>query len=72
MEEHLQDVAPKILNDKDQDSFNAQLATKFTQKPSPQQCHNIMSFKIIYTVNTIGSTKTWGKSSCALCMKERI
>ena len=36
MEEHLQDVAPKILNDKDQDSFNAQLATKFTQN----QVHN--------------------------------
>ena len=44
----------------------------FTQKPSPQQCREIMSSDIISTVNHIGSMKTWGKSSCTLCMKEKI
>ena len=52
--------------------FSAHLPKHFTQKPSPQQDCNIMPFKIIATVNPIGSMKTWGKSSCTLFMKEII
>ena len=69
MEQHFQDVAQKVTNDKNQEYSAAHLAKHFTQKPSPQQCHKIMSFDILSTVNPIGSMKNWGKLSCALCMK---
>ena len=72
MEQHFQDVAQKVANNKNSDSFAAHFATHFTRKPSSQECRKIMSFYIISTVNPIGSMKTWGKSSCTLCMKERI
>ena len=72
MEQHFQDVAQKFVNNKNSDSFAAHFAKHFTQKPSPQECRKIMSFDILSTVNPIGSMKTWGKSSCTLCMKERI
>ena len=72
MEQHFQDVAQKVVNNKNSDSFAAHSAKNFTRKPSPQECREIMSFDIISTVNPIGSMKTWGKSSCTLCMKERI
>ena len=70
MEQHFQHVAQKVANDKNLDYFAAHFAKHFTQKPSPQQCREIMSFDIISTVNPIGSMKTWGKSCCTLCMKE--
>ena len=72
MQQHFQDGAQKVANDKNRDSFDAHFAKHFTQKPSPQECRKIMSFNILPTVNPIGSMKTWGKSSCTLCMKERI
>ena len=69
MEQHFQDVAQKVANNKNLDSFADHFAKHFTRKPSPQECREIMSFDIISTVNPIGSMKTWGKSSCTLCMK---
>ena len=72
MEQHFQDVAQKVVNNKNLDSFAAHFAKHFTQKRSPQECREIMSFDILSTVNPIGSMKTWGKSSCTLCTKERI
>ena len=72
MEQHFQDVAQKVANNKNSDSFAAHFAKHFTQKPSPQQCREIMSFGILSTVSPIGSMKTWGKSSCTLFIKERI
>ena len=72
MEQQFQDVAQKVANNKKSDSFAAHFAKHFTQKPSPQECRKIMSFGILSTVDLIGSMKTWCKSSCALCMKERI
>ena len=68
MEQHFQDVAQKFANNKNSDSFAAHFAKHFKRKPSSQECREIMSFDIIST----GSMKTWGKSSCTLCMKERI
>ena len=55
MKQHFQDVAQKVTNDKNSDSFAAHFARKFTQKPSPQQCRKIMSFDILYMVTPIGS-----------------
>ena len=72
MEQHFQDVAQKVANNKNLDSFAAHFAKHFTQKPSPQECREIPSFDILSTINPIGSMKTWGKSSCTLCMNERI
>ena len=72
MQQHFQDVAQKVVNNKNSDSFAAHFAKHFTQKPSPQECREIMSFDVLSTVNPIGSMKTWGKLSCTLCMKEKI
>ena len=71
-EQHFQDVAPKVANIKNSDSFAAHFAENFTQKPSPQQCREFMSFNILSMVNPIGSMKSWGKSSCTLCIKESL
>ena len=69
MEQHFQDLAQKVANNKNSDSFAAHFAKKFTQKPSPQECRKIISFDILSTVNPICSMKTWGKLSCTLRMK---
>ena len=70
MEQHFKDVAQKVTNDKNFESFADHFAKNFTQKPSPQQCRRIMSFGIISTLNPIGSMRTCGKLSCTLCTKE--
>ena len=72
MEQHFQDIAQKVANNKNSDSFAAHFGKHFMQKPSPQQCRKIMSFNILSTVKPTGSMKNWDKSSCTLCMKERI
>ena len=72
MEEHFQDVAQKVINNNSSDSFAAHFAKHFTQKPSPHQYYELMSFDILSMVNHIGPMKTWGKSTCTLCMKETI
>ena len=36
MEQHFQDVALKVANIKNSDSFAAHFSKSFTQKPSPQ------------------------------------
>ena len=72
MEQHFHDVAQKVANNKNSEYFADHFAKQFTQKPSPQQCREIMSSDIMSTVNPIGSMKTWGKLSCTLCMKEII
>ena len=69
-EQHFQDVAQKVQYDKCFDTFAAHFAHHFDQKPTPQQCHEIMKFEILSKVNPIGSMKTWSKDSCTLCMKE--
>ena len=61
MEQHFQDLAQKVENNKNSEYFAAHFAKNFTQKPSPQECREIMSFDILSTVNPIGSMKTWGK-----------
>ena len=58
MEQHLQDVPPKVMHDKNLGYFAAHSDKHFTQKPSPQKCCKIMSFKIISAVNPICSMKT--------------
>ena len=61
MEQYFQDVAPKVANNKNSDSFADNFAKRFTQKPSSQQCRKIMSFDILSKLNPIGSMKIWGK-----------
>ena len=61
MEQHFQDVAQKVVNNKNLDYFAAHFAKHFTQKSSPQECREIMSFDILSTVNPMGSMKPWGK-----------
>ena len=69
MEQHFQDVAQKIANNKSSESFAAHFTKYFTQKPCLQQCRKIIYFAIIFKVNPICSMINWGKSSCTLCMK---
>ena len=71
MEQHFQDVAQKVANNKNSDSFAAHFAKHFTQKPSPQECRGIMYFDILYTVKPIRSLKTWGKLSCTLLYERK-
>ena len=56
MEQHFQDVAQKGANNKNSDSFAAHFDEHFTQKASPQECREIMSFDVLSTVNPIGYT----------------
>ena len=72
MEQHFQDVAQKVQYDKNSDTFAAHFAHHFDQKPTPQQCHEIMKFETLSKVNPIELIKTWSKDSCTLCMKERL
>ena len=58
MEQHFQDVAQKVANNKNSDSFADHFAKHFTQKPSPQECREIGSVEILSAVNLIGSMKT--------------
>ena len=51
-------------------TFAVHFAQYFNQKPPQQQCHEIMTFKILSTVNTIGLLNTWGKYSCMVFVKE--
>ena len=71
-EQHFQDLAQKVQHDKNSDTFAARFNQRFDQKPTPQQCREIMKSEILSKVNPIGSMKTWSKSSCTLCMKERL
>ena len=54
MEQHFQDVAQKVVNNKNLDSFAAHFAKHFTQKPRPHACREIMSFAILSMVKPIG------------------
>ena len=65
-------MSHKVQHNKNYDSFAAQFAQHFDQKRTPQQCCEIMNFEILSKVNPIGSMKTWSKSSCTLCIKERL
>ena len=57
---------------KNSEYFAIHFTKHFTQKPSPQQSRETVSFKMFSSVNPIGPIKNWGKSSRILCMKERI
>ena len=72
MEQYFQDIVQKVQHDKHSDTFAAHFVTHFDQKPTPQQCREIMKFVFSAKVNPIGSMKTWGKPSLTLCMKERL
>ena len=69
MEQHFQYVSKTFMRDQFLDSFAYHSAKHFTHKMIPQKWRDIMFFGILSTVNPIGSIKTWGKLSCALCMK---
>ena len=66
MEKRLQDVAQTLQYDKKSDTFTAHFVQYFDQKPTPQQCSEIMKLEILSTVNPIKSMKTWIKYSCTL------
>ena len=72
MGQYFQDVAQKVQHDKNSVTFAAHFAQHFNQKPTPQKCREIMKFEILSKVNPIKLMKTWSKSSCTLCMKERL
>ena len=72
MKRHFQDVVQKVQHDKNSDDFAAHFSQHFDQKPTPQQCREIMELYILSKVNPIGSMKNWSKYSCTSYMKERL
>ena len=72
MEQNFQGVSQKLQHNKCFDTFAAHFAQHFDQKPTPQQCREIMKFEILSKVNPIWPMKTWSKSSCTLYMKGRL
>ena len=62
-EQQFQDVDQKLQYDKKSDTSTAHFAQHFDQKPTPQQCHEIMKFETLSTLNYIRLMKTWSKSS---------
>ena len=71
-EQHFHDVSQKLQHNKTLDTFAAHFDQHFDQNPTPKQCHEIMILETLSTANPIGLMKTWNKSSCTLCMKERL
>ena len=57
MEKNFQDVEQKLHHDKNSDSFADHFAQHFKQKPTPQQCREIMKFEMLSKVNPIGSRR---------------
>ena len=72
MEQHFQDAAQKVQQDKNSDTSADHFAQHFNQKLTPQQFCEIMKIEILSKVNPIRSMKTWSKSSCTFCMKEKL
>ena len=44
MEQYFQDVAQKLQYDRNSDTFTSHFFQRFNQKPTPQQCREIMNF----------------------------
>ena len=63
MKQKYQYVAQKLQYDKKSYTFAAHFAQHFNKKKTPQQCHEIMKFETLSTVNSIRLMKTWSKSS---------
>ena len=61
MERHFQYVAKKVMYDNNSDYFAAHLDKLLHKKTIPKQCREIVSFKILSTINPISLMKTWGK-----------
>ena len=71
MEQNIQDVAQKVQHDKNSYTFAAHFAQHLDQKnPTTVPWNN--ETRDFFKVNPIGLMKTWSKSSCTLCMKEKI
>ena len=62
MEKHFQDMAQKVQDDRNLDTFVAYFAQHFDQKTTPQNCREIMRFENILMVNPIGPMENWIKS----------
>ena len=63
-------MSQRVQPDKNLDTSAAHFDQKFDQKLIPQQCHAIIKFEIISTVNPIESMNTCSKSPGTLFMKE--
>ena len=72
MDQHYNDVQLKIIKNKNSDSFAHHFSKRFKKKPTCKELRNSCNFKILWQGNPISLSKTFGKSSCRLCMKERI
>ena len=51
--------------------FCLPFCSTFWQKPNPTSIRNLIDFKILWKGNGFSLSKTFGSSSCKLCMKER-
>jgi hypothetical protein len=72
MDGHYNDIRNLINKDKKSDSFANHFAKHFSTAPKPQEIREILNMKILWQGNPISLMKSFGSSSCKLCMKERL
>ena len=69
---HFNDVQKKVTKGISSDSFADHFAKHFSSKPTNRELREMCEFKIIWEGSPLSISKTFGKSSCTLCMKERL
>ena len=78
MNQHYDDVRRLVNYDESSDSFAKHFASHFLtnkktgNKISKADVRNLVEAEIIWQGKAIPVTKTFGKSDCRLCMRERI
>ena len=72
MNKHYNDVQQCVLNGIATDTFAEHFARYFVEKPKSQQLCEMIKYKILWQGNPLSLSKTFGKSCCSLCIKERL
>ena len=70
MDGHFQDVTKTIIHGIKSDSFAFHFVQHFDSKPYPALLREMIDCKILWKGNGFQLVKTFGSSTCKLCMKE--
>ena len=72
--EHMDDVRYQVKKGKLSDSFAAHFSQHFKEKSKVKrrEVRQLLNVEVLWKGNPICCTKTFGKNSCQLCMKERL
>ena len=74
MKAHFNEAIKKAIFDRNSDTFADHFAQhlKTIKKPKAKDVRELIDFNIIWQGNAISLSKTFGKSTCKLCMVERM